>query len=64
MLKLLLVASLALSVSGCSASENASLTWVGTATYRGAQLPTTVRFFNNSQGISATIAWNLVANEF
>lgn len=30
--------------------------WVGGATYRGAHLPTTVRFFQNAQGTAATIS--------
>lgn len=70
MLKLILLTALTLSLSGCSTSsfmrtessssnpEAASLTgaWVGAATYRGAQLPTTVRFIHNAQGIGATIS--------
>jgi dienelactone hydrolase len=70
MLKLMMLAALTLTLSGCSASsfirtesgtsnpEEASLagSWVGAATHRGAQLATTVRFFQNAQGISATIS--------
>jgi hypothetical protein len=70
MLRLMLLTALTLILSGCSGSSfirtespssvpaEASLTgaWVGAATYRGAQLPTTVRFFQNAQGIVATIS--------
>lgn len=56
MLKLILLSALALSLTGCS--ENSSLTgsWAGAATFRGAELPTTVRFVHNAQTISATIS--------
>lgn len=30
--------------------------WVGAASFRGSQLPTTVRFFQNAQGVGATIS--------
>ena len=56
MLKLILLSALSLSLSGCS--ENSSITgsWTGAATFRGAELPTTVRFVHNAQTISATIS--------
>ena len=68
MLKLMLVATLTLSLSGCSASSlnqagslntdatSLSGSWVGSAIHRGAKLATTVRFFNQGQGIGATIS--------
>ncbi|MGH9907624.1 MAG: alpha/beta hydrolase family protein [Pyrinomonadaceae bacterium] len=70
MFKLMLLTALMLSLSGCSDASfirrespysiptEASLTgaWVGAATHRGAQLPTTVRFFQNAQGTGATIS--------
>lgn len=62
MLKLMLLAALTLQLSACSTSSSISegtpLTgsWVGAATHRGADLATTVRFFQNAQGIGATIS--------
>lgn len=61
MLKPMLLA-LTLLLSACSTSSSISdgtpLTgsWVGAATHRGANLATTVRFFQNAPGIGATIS--------
>jgi dienelactone hydrolase len=70
MLKLMLLAALTFTLSGCSASsfnstnslsstpEATSLvgSWVGAATYREAKLPTTVNFNQSEQRINATIS--------